>query len=116
MAKYFSDKEFKCNCCSKLPEGGMDERLINVLDAVREVVGVPLVVTSGYRCPSHNAAVGGVPNSQHVQGIAADIAVPDGMSVDYLADIAERCGADGIGRYYEDRFVHIDTRGYEANW
>jgi uncharacterized protein YcbK (DUF882 family) len=38
------------------------------------------------------------------------------MTVDELASIAEAAGADGIGRYYGDQFVHVDTRGYAARW
>lgn len=50
------------------------ERLVaNVLDPLREVWGKPIVVTSGYRCPELNKAVGGARNSHHMQGMAADI-------------------------------------------
>ena len=62
-----------------------------------------------YRCPTHNAEVGGVPNSQHVAGTAADVAVPEGMTVDELADIAAGI-FDGVGRYYDANFVHCDVR------
>ena len=86
-----------------------------MLDRIRERLGVPIYINSGYRCPAHNAEVGGVPNSQHVEGTAADITY-DGIDVDYLAQIAEECGADGIGRYYNQDFVHVDVRGYEARW
>lgn len=44
-----------------------------VLDPLREAYGKPIIVTSGYRCPKLNAAVGGSPFSQHVRGEAADI-------------------------------------------
>jgi len=44
-----------------------------VLDPLREAYGKPIIVTSGYRCPKLNAAVGGSASSQHVQGEAADI-------------------------------------------
>lgn len=44
-----------------------------VLDPLREAYGAPIIVTSGYRCPKLNAAVGGSPFSQHVRGEAADI-------------------------------------------
>lgn len=115
-SKYFSDSELACRCCGQLPENGIDERLLQVLDAIRERVGGPVNVSCAYRCPSHNAEVGGVPNSQHVEGCAADVLVPDGMSVNELAEIAEECGADGIGRYYDSLFVHVDTRGYAARW
>lgn len=45
----------------------------NVLDPLREAYGQPIIVTSGYRCPALNKAVGGVKNSQHILGEAADI-------------------------------------------
>lgn len=67
MAKYFDRSEFVCKCCGEEP--GIDVRLQNILDAMRERVGRPLELSCAYRCPSHNAEVGGVPNSQHVLGI-----------------------------------------------
>lgn len=52
------------------------ERLVaNVLDPLREAWGGPIDVTSGYRCPVLNKAVGGVRNSQHLTGQAADIRI-----------------------------------------
>ena len=115
-SKYFSDSELACKCCGQLPAQGMDSRLLDVLDAMRKQAGIPLQLSCAYRCPSHNAEVGGVPDSQHVQGCAADILVPDGWTVDQLAELAEQCGMDGIGRYYGMEFVHVDTRGEAARW
>lgn len=51
-----------------------------VLDPAREVLGKPIKVNSGFRCPLHNKTVGGVYNSQHVKGEAADIA-PAGFMI-----------------------------------
>jgi len=48
-----------------------------VLDPAREATGVPIEVTSGYRSAAVNAAIGGVSNSQHVTGQAADITTAD---------------------------------------
>ncbi len=45
----------------------------NTLDPLREIYGKPIRVTSGYRCPRLNKAVGGVANSQHLTGQAADL-------------------------------------------
>lgn len=45
----------------------------NVLDPLREAWGQPIIITSGYRCPALNRAVGGSATSQHVKGEAADI-------------------------------------------
>lgn len=109
-SKYFSDVELTCHCCGQYPDDGMDENLLNLLDDIREAVGGPVEVSCAYRCPAHNAEVGGVPNSQHVLGKAADIIVPDGWTVDELADLASQLNADGIGRYYDDGFVHVDVR------
>jgi zinc D-Ala-D-Ala carboxypeptidase len=46
------------------------------LDRVRRLLGHPLLITSGYRSPALNAAVGGTPGSQHAQGLAADFTCP----------------------------------------
>jgi uncharacterized protein YcbK (DUF882 family) len=93
----------------------MDPRLLDVLDRIRERVGQPIYILSGYRCPEHNAEVGGQPNSLHMQSCAADITY-DGIDVPALARIAEEEGADGIGTYASQGFVHVDTRGYTARW
>lgn len=53
------------------------ELVETVLQPLRDRVGHPLRINSGYRCPELNRAVGGVPTSQHVKGEAADIAAED---------------------------------------
>lgn len=53
------------------------ELAVSVLDPIRQAWGQPLKVTSGYRSPQLNAAVGGVPTSGHLEGCAADITLPD---------------------------------------
>ena len=85
MAKYFSESELACHCCGGMPENGIDPRLENLLDAMREAVCGPLVLSCAYRCPPHNREEGGVENSFHIQGKAADVQCPDGMSVEELA-------------------------------
>ena len=57
----------------------------NVLQPLRDAWGKPLKVNSGYRCKALNAAVGGVPTSQHVKGEAADIAAGDPVKLARLA-------------------------------
>lgn len=47
--------------------------VLNILDPARELLGVPIKVSSGYRSPELNRAVGGVSNSQHTKGEAADV-------------------------------------------
>lgn len=78
--KWFKEKEFACKCCGQLPPLAREnvKALVDViLDPVREQLGKPIVVNSGYRCEKHNKAVGGVRNSQHLQGQAADVACAD---------------------------------------
>ena len=48
---------------------------MEVLQPLRDFLGKPVVISSGYRCPELNKAVGGVKNSQHMKGEAADIHV-----------------------------------------
>lgn len=109
--KYFSNREFSCRCrkCSGLPEGGMNAELTDRLDALREEYGYPIMVSSGYRCPDHNKAVGGVSNSLHVQGRAADLYV-DGNYQDFYDLVIESRLFDGVGYYPDEEFVHVDVR------
>lgn len=61
------------------PDAVMDalKRTAQGLEAVRVRLGcAPIIVTSGYRCPALNAAIGGAKNSQHMRGEAADIICP----------------------------------------
>jgi uncharacterized protein YcbK (DUF882 family) len=92
--------------------------LVNTLEEIRERAGgQPLHVTSGYRPPAYNRKVGGVSNSTHIDGLAADI-YSDHMTVDELYDICNRVIGDrgGVGYYPNQGFVHLDLRGYRARW
>lgn len=57
----------------------------NILDPARRKLGKAIVVSSGYRCPALNAAVGGATNSQHLTGMAADLVVSGGNMDDMRA-------------------------------
>jgi len=71
---YFKPEEFQCPCCGK---GTVDPALKAMLNTARGLAGVPFVLTSAYRCPKHNAKVGGSPTSSHLKGFAVDISTPD---------------------------------------
>jgi uncharacterized protein YcbK (DUF882 family) len=116
LAPNFIDSEFQCRCCGRLPAKGMKTLLIVLLQRLRDKVGKPLTVTSGYRCPKHNKAVGGVSGSQHMLGTAADIKVPAGWTVPQFAQAAIEVGFDGVGRYLRQGFIHVDVRGHSARW
>lgn len=77
--KYFKKSEFKCQCGGKYCNGypaDISPKLIDILEKLRTYFGKPITITSGLRCSKHNAEVGGVSNSQHMYGKAADIYIP----------------------------------------
>lgn len=84
-------------------------RLAQLLEQVRKMVGRPITVSSGYRCPELNKAVGGQPNSQHMQGCAADIRALN-MTPDQLvkAIINTDIQFDQLIREF-DSWVHISV-------
>jgi len=90
------------------------QRLIElVLDPLREEVDKPIIVSSGYRCPELNKAVGGSSTSQHMQGLAADISchrIPVGELWDTAVRMSknDEIWADQIILEY-GRWVHIST-------
>jgi uncharacterized protein YcbK (DUF882 family) len=117
LSENFDSDEFKCHCCGKLPEGGMNPKLIELLQAIREKLGKSITIMSGYRCESHNQVCGGAKHSQHVLGNAADIKVA-GMDAhkvhEYIASHFNQ-RAKGLGKY--NTFTHIDVRdGTNAKW
>ena len=105
LGKYFSSKEFKCHCCNFFI---IDSALIEGLEELRKGLGQPVFVSSGYRCPRHNTAVGGAKNSYHMKGMAADIYVHN-VSVEDLYQRAQDIELfNGFGLY--DNFIHLDVR------
>lgn len=74
--EYFTRDEFKCKCGGKYCNGypaEPDERMVRIADQLRKNLGVPITIVSGLRCKTWNAIQGGVSNSQHMYGEAADI-------------------------------------------
>lgn len=92
----------------------LDPVLLVKLQALRDRVGVPLQINSGYRTRKHNQEVGGVDDSEHCEGRASDVKCPAGMTIDEFAGHCEAVGFDGIGKY--DTFIHVDVRGKKARW
>lgn len=116
--KYISREEFRCTCRGRYCNGFPVEPSLataKIDEAIREHFGKPLTITSGIRCARRNAEVGGVSNSQHVQGTASDIQVA-GVSPAQVAAYAETLMPDsgGIGIYSWG--VHIDTRADKSRW
>lgn len=100
-------EEFQCKC-GKCSATVHDEALSFGLQKIRTHFGKALVITSGYRCPTHNANVGGSSQSYHTKGQAADFYVA-GVNCSEVAAYAESIGFYGIG-LYDDGYLHVDTR------
>lgn len=108
-SKYFKPSETMCKCgCGMDVQPGFLKRL----DELREKVGHPLRLTSAARCPAHNAKVGGVAKSQHMQAIAADIdtlSLTSSQRYGLLKAALELGFCVGINA----AFLHIDVRSGE---
>lgn len=113
LSTNFRVKEFACT------DGSdpifIDSDLVNVLQKIRAHFGKSVTITSAYRTPGKNKAVGGKAYSQHLYGRAADIKVK-GVSPKKVAAYAETLlkNKGGIGTY--NTFVHIDTRTTKSRW
>lgn len=109
--QYFTREEFKCKCGGKYCNGypaEPQEALVRIADQLRKNLGVPITIVSGLRCAAHNANVGGVANSQHMYGEAADI-YARGISQGKVEAELDKIG--GVRYHYAisgSRNVHFD--------
>ncbi len=93
-----------CGCTTTL----VDTRLVRKLQVLRRQLGnKPIIINSGYRCPTHNRCQGGASSSYHTKGQAADIRCT-GVSAAAIAKKAQELGFTGIGDY--GNRVHVDVR------
>lgn len=106
LTPYFAVQEMTCKCGCDQCEVSME--LMELLDMIRQRFG-PIIVNSGFRCVTHNTAVGGSANSMHMKGKAADIWAKK-ATVDEIANFAESLlpGTGAVIRY--KNFVHVDVR------
>ena len=109
LTRHFKVKEFACKDGSQVIF--IDEYLYTILDILREKLGKPVIITSGYRTPEWNKKCNGAKYSYHMRGMAADIKV-DGISAKELAKklneiVPAECGC-GIITY--ENWVHFDVR------
>lgn len=81
-------------------------RLAVALEAVRKAVGAPITVSSGYRCPALNKAVGGAANSAHLTGLAADITAK-GLTPRQVAEAIVKAGVKFDQLIYEGTWIHF---------
>lgn len=84
--------------------------VVKLLDPIRDYVAEPIYINSGYRSERLNRAVGGVPDSQHRKGQAADIRIGNITGVllyDLFWEIGELFDFDQMILYKKQGFIHI---------
>ena len=103
--KYFSYEEFDS---PDIQGSGqmMSDVFITMLDIVREEYGQPIEINSGFRTEQHNQEVGGVKNSSHLIGLAADLKIKNGKERFKLVKLLIKHGFNRIG--LAKTFIHVD--------
>ena len=114
-------REFRCKDGTDVPDDLMDnvKLLCENLQVLRDHIGKPIRVISGYRSPKYNRRIGGARRSQHMLAKAADIKV-SGMTPSEVKEVIVQLIKEGkmhkggIGLY--TTFTHYDVRGRNARW
>ena len=102
--RFFKPEEFVCRHCGELK---ISIELLTRLDRLRDACGIPLVITSGYRCPEWNSKVSKVEKSAHTRGYAVDIKAVNSRTRLLIVRNAIALGFRRIG--IADSFVHLDV-------
>lgn len=115
-ATNFERHEFACNDGHCKHCGGvapMDGRIVLRCDVLRDKLGFPLKVNSGFRCFKHNEKIGGATNSYHKKGLAVDLTAGSKQRIELLWMQARKdpvIQARG-GLILYPWGIHIDIRG-----
>jgi peptidase M15-like protein len=115
VSEHFRLSEFRAK--SAAYDGArVHPNLVRLLEKLRAAAGSPIHITSGYRPPKYNAAVGGVSDSYHQDGVAADI-YSNHLSTAQLHAVCSKVlgSTGGLGYYPSQQFVHVDVGPY-ARW
>lgn len=109
--RYFKREEFRCKCgacyCNGFP-AEPKEQLVELLDAARANFGRPVHIVSGLRCPTWNSIQGGVANSQHMYGEAADVRI-DRVTADELLAFFQSQPSVRYAYKINSTNVHVDV-------
>jgi len=103
----FTIDEMRCKCgCGR---ADMNSDFMEALQRVRDALGRPMRVTSGFRCPEHDKAIGGA--GVHPTGQATDIAVSGTDAYHLLSYAMDLMTGVGLKQHgpHDKRFVHLDT-------
>ena len=107
--KYFKRSVYACKCgkCGGFPVEP-HEKLVRAEDKVRDHFGSPAHNSSGIRCETHNANVGGVANSRHLYGKAVDFRV-DGKSAAQVLEYVQKLPEIRYAYAIDSNYVHMDV-------
>ena len=109
LSKNLSRKEVACKCGCGFDS--MDIETVELFQALRDYMGIPIKVNSGCRCPEHNKKEGGVENSYHVKARAIDCKFSE-KDLEKAWTWLNETYPDkyGFGKY--KTFIHMDTGTY----
>lgn len=110
--RYFDYSEFDSPDLPNSGEMYMDRHFLQMLDDARGQAGIAFKITSGYRTENHNRKVGGVRNSSHTKGLAADIACSNGSNRFTIVNALIMAGFNRIG--IAKNFIHCDIDGSKS--
>jgi len=108
--EFFRREEFACKCgkyCDGFPAEPV-EALVRAADGVRKHFGAPAHLSSGVRCQTHNANVGGVANSRHLLGKAMDFRV-DGKTAAQVLEHVQKLPQIRYAYAIDGNYVHMDV-------
>ena len=123
LSNNFSKSEFACRDAkgTRVPNKYLANlrRLVKNLQVLRDYIGEPLHVNSGYRTKAHNKAVGGSPGSQHLKAKAGDVTAKSKTPKQLYAIVEKlikegKMEQGGLGLY--PGFIHYDVRGVKTRW
>lgn len=121
MYKYFKISEFNCKCFKCRNDKNyvtvIKPELLELLDKARSISKIPYVINSGHRCQAHNYSEGGIKNSSHILGWAADIQCLNATARFKIINALLMVGFERLGIY--KGFIHADidpTKPKEVIW
>jgi uncharacterized protein YcbK (DUF882 family) len=121
LTENFNLEEWRCKDGTPVPDNLVCnvQKLAENLQVLRDYLGEPIRLNSGYRTPAYNRKIGGAPKSQHTLGKAADITVKSKTPKQLKAVIEKlikegKMHNGGVGLY--SGFIHYDVRPQPSRW